>query len=217
MSVPPGYEIVDFPYHPAVGISSLKVYLSDKPQERGFDSARLRVPVIGNQEIQELEIMHPWLDLVGSNRFRLAAGRFIVYDHANHTLYGFSLGGQVDVMKQDNLTCCSVSSSAPLLILQDDPEAPDRVLADELEALLARRRAAWGLEEAMFVSRMQAAEPLQLLAASLTAIEARLQRIINADPGSQYQALEQYIHHLRTALQHAGSWPAFVPRIEDLI
>lgn len=217
MAVLPGFEIIDSPYYPAIGIASLRVHLGAQPQERGFDSARLRLPIIEHQEIQEVEVMHPWVNLAGRSPLCLAAGRFTLYDHADHALYGFSLGGQVEVKDQEDLTSCCLSSSAPLLLLQDDPESPDRVLADELEALFARRRAAWGLDEAMFVSRMQAADPMKLLAACLGTLDARLKRITSLDHGRQYQDLEQHIHHLQEVLQNDGSWPSIVPRIEDLI
>ena len=204
-------------YQPAVGIAGLKVYLSGAPQPRAFDAARLRLPVIQQDELQELEIGQPWIPLAGGNQARLAAGKFSLHDHADHVQYGISLGGQVEISSQDNLTVCTLQSTAPIFLLQDDPEGPDVLLADELETLLARRRAAWGLEEEIFTRRMLTADPLHLLGTCLETIEARLKRILAHSQDDQYASIVHYIDHIRLTLVHAGKWPEVVPAIDDLL
>jgi len=206
-----------FPYHPAVGIAGLKVYLSSAPQPRAFDAARLRLPVIRQDELQELEVEPSNIPLIEGNQLRIAAGRFALYDHTGHAQYGFTLGGQLELGSQDGLTVCTLHSTAPIFLLQEDPEAPDVLLADELDSLVARRRAVWGAKEEGFARRMLAADPMHLLAACLEKIEARLKRILAHSHDDQYASIVHFIDHIRLTLKNAGKWPAVTPSIDDLL
>lgn len=205
------------PYHPAVGIAGLKVYLSSAPQPRAFDAACLRLPVIRQEELVELEVEPSNIPLIEGNQLRMAAGRFALYDHEGHTQYGFSLGGELELGSQDGLTVCSLHSTAPIFLLQENPEAPDVLLADELDTLVARRRAVWGEKEEGFARQMAAAEPMHLLAACLAKIEARLKRILAHSHDDQYVSIVHFIDHIRLTLQEAGKWPEVAPEIEELL
>jgi hypothetical protein len=217
-TAPPGYyfhpSASDLPFgHPQVDI-----YISGKPTERFFDTARAVFLIAGGSGLHDLVVTHPWEAWEGASSHRICAGKFRLYEPDGDLYAGFSMGGELDIHVRDDMTVCSLTSSAPIFNLQDDPESPCVLLINFFEALLAEREAAWGENEAGFADRLQRVDPMALFIAVVAAQEQEINLLPAAVRGSHcYQPVSRALKTAIHALQEDNLWPAEVPRLEDLL
>ncbi len=201
------------PDHPAH--RALTVVLRPAPTERHYDPEKAEWPVVSRDgDLETLTLYHPWPE---SGAYRVAAGRVILTDRKGKVVEAFTFGGALHVEAADAQVVARLESPAPVLPLLW-PGSAAALLANEVEILLAQRRAAWDSlgRPQPFEQRLAAADPHRLYTACLAHLHAGLRGTHSAfaDP-------EQKLSHLlRTAareMQDAGHWPASATLLEELL
>ncbi len=170
-------------FHPAreedaVGYSRLDITIRDQPTHQHYDPESVRIPVLTDRgEIQEYKIAHPW---ALGNSLDASAGRVELRDRKGEAIHAFTFGGQLEIQSGHDATMCSLKSPAPILhLILDEPTRlghnPQTLLALEVEALLARRRASWVSHLTTYQERLAALDPLALYIASLRSMSMRFE------------------------------------------
>jgi hypothetical protein len=216
--IPPGYY-----FHPdadnlTFGYPRVDIYLTGQPVERFFDTHEAVFPVAGGNGLIELSVTHPWLGIGPPGPQHACAGRFHMYELDGDTHYGFSLGGDLTIQASEQMTLCTLISEAPIFNLQDNPDSPGVLLADEFEALLARRRAAWGDNDAGYADRLNSLDPLVLFSACLSYLEQDLHSLpssIRSRP--RYQKINYALLAGRQAIEMGQRRPGPALRLEELL
>lgn len=161
------------PGHPV-----LEINLFDVPTERHFDPEHLTFPVASpDGNLGTATLSHPWH---GPETLRACIGPITLLDRRRKSVRAYSFGSTVRARADSDRTHCVVNSEAPILEMVPshhlDPDGIVTWLAAEVEALLARRRAAWRHDEAEFARRLAGSDPLELYVAALTAVRAGIAR-----------------------------------------
>jgi hypothetical protein len=187
------------------------------PQFENKDALkRARFTVFHHGDMKELIISHPWLD-PGQNTYRITPGRFRIWEKDEDIHYGLCLGGELLINREADFTHCIVKSDAPIFNLQDEINSPGMMLASEVEALLAERRADWGENEEGFFQKLSQTDPLRLFSAFVARIEEEQKLIPGMARGETYWKEEHILHTIIKSLETAGHWPAHPDSLEDLI
>jgi hypothetical protein len=157
------------------GSYALQVRLSAVPTNRHFDPEYVQLPAVEARALAPVKVAHPW---TGAERFSVCVGHILVRDRRLKAVEALTFGGQAAVDTQVTHTVCTVTSPAPILHLVPgphmDPEGAVTLLASEVEAILARRRASYAADEASFAARLGTAEPWRVYVAMLRAVRERL-------------------------------------------
>jgi len=110
-----------------------------------------------------------------------------------------------------------LTSSAPIFNLNDDPDSTGVVLVNEIEALLAKRQAAWGEDENAYTERLALVEPLILFIVILHTLDQEIESLPAAVRNHGYQ---EVLHKIREAihiLEQVGVWPDRIPNIREIL
>ncbi|RMF00958.1 MAG: hypothetical protein D6768_11695 [Chloroflexi bacterium] len=214
MSNQPGYVYHPSTFSPELGHAAVDVFLTHSPADRFFDAASAEFKVGEGGAIKYSKIVHPWQS---GQQLRVVAGHFSLTDHSGNTVQGYSLGGDLAISTEGDVTLCRLTSTAPVFNLQDDPGAVGRVLVGELESLIARRQAAWGLDDAGFNNRLTGVDPFQFFLASVAKIDDRLKNFSGAAPNTRLQAVKQTVRKIIETLKNAGKWPASPPQLDEIL
>ena len=158
------YNDPHLPGHP-----KMLVILCAQPTHQHYDPESIEVPSVKDSHLTIHRIHHlaPQHETV-----RVCAGTIIIRDRVNKEVEVFSLGGEMTVNSQLDLTACTYTSPAPIFDLLSDYSL-DTLLAEEIEILLAQRRAAWAGHPAQFEARLARAEPRSLYIACLKVLHER--------------------------------------------
>ncbi len=216
MQLQPGFSYAPSTYHPPIGHSRLEIILLDPKLENKDDLKRVRFTVFDRGDMKEMIISHPWLGN-GQNTYRITPGRFRIWEKDEDIHYGLCLGGELNINREGDFTRCLVYSNAPIFNLQDEINSPGMMLASEVEALLAERRAAWGENEEAFVQKLSQIDPLRLFSALVARIEEEQKLIPGLARGESYWKEEHILRTIIKSLDTAGHWPVRPDRLEDLI
>lgn len=84
----------------------------------------------------------------------------------NKNVEAFTFGGQYQVEMRPDLTLCSIRSQAPILEIKQE-ETVSAMLAQEVEILLASRRAAWAQDLDAMARHLAKIDPITLYHACL--------------------------------------------------
>jgi hypothetical protein len=216
MNLHPTEPDLGYIFHPNgshFGDTPLEVILRAHPTGHHFDPEKIHVEVGVGRGVQMLDIHHPWRQ---GDEYTLCPGRIFITDRYHKCLEVFTFGGQLTIRTHDELTHCEFDSPAPILELTGTHTVPT-LLANEVEILLAQRRAARNLHAAgEFDGLLVALEPLTFYASCLQAIQQRFAHYRHGgDPVIQH--FKHLLHLEITRLHHAGLWPAEVAALEKLI
>ncbi len=213
-----------FASHSHVGLhghSKLEVRLSDQPSYQHFDPEDIELNVIvpsasgAVPQLNEIHLNHPW---TGLDRYEVSCGHVFIYDRKGKKVDAFTFGCSVKIQTDKEKTNATFES--PVSIFEVTPVNPViDLFVDEVEILLAMRRAAWLKQNPhlhAYEERLCQVKPTDLYIACLQGVEERLTRISN---GSSELGL-----HLRTAiraelhwLKETGIWLGDRKRLEDVI
>jgi hypothetical protein len=196
-----GYEFEPFATPGNEGYDALVINVIRVPTERHFDPDRVDVPIYtADNSVRHLIIAHPWH---GKLSHRVALGHVVIRDRKNKVVEAFTCGGDLQIDVYPERTRCRITSPAPIfeLVSQmgESPENYDAILAAELETLLARRRARWGLNDFGYQQRLAETDPLLLYAAGLYAVEEHLLAMPSRSRGLRYQRLLATVHRAQRA------------------
>ncbi len=199
----------------------LDVRLSDQPSYQHFDpeevELNVKIPSASGvaPQLDELHLRHPW---TGSPTYEVSCGHVYLYDRKGKKVDAFTFGGTVHIRTEGERTRVVFESPVPIFEVTPVNPVVD-LLIDEVEILLAMRRAAWLKTDPhlhIYEERMCQLKPSDLYAACLLSVEERLMRLSD---GASEMSL-----HLRSAiraelywLKENGVWLGERIRLDDVI
>ena len=212
----PGFIFLPLTRLPNLGYGVVEIHIGAGPIERFFDTRQALFPIVEEGTLSQLVVEHPWLGEGRITRRHVCAGRFRFYENDGDEHQGYSLGGNLEISQDEEWVSCRLTSSAPIYNLQEEPSSSVRWLVDEMEGVLARRRAFYEENENIFVDRLQAVDPFILYLAIIAILKQEIQALSPA-ARSIYQVQYDYIKHIMHILEMDGVWPSVPPLLKDIL
>jgi hypothetical protein len=212
-----GYVLYPSRYSPKLGHPQVDIVLTSEPSGRFFDARSALFPISEGGRIRHVQITHPPLTL---ERARLCAGRISLHDHDDDLFDLFSFGGLLEIVDQGAYTLCRATSPAPILTLGESSDTVEAIVVSELEAMLARERAAWGTDDAGFDERLAAADPYLFFVAGLAEVRDRLYLVAQGTSPSSFERYHQelrVVDHTIDGIRDSNGWPAAAPPISQIL
>lgn len=154
-----GYEFDPLPIPEHPGSRSLTVRIAEKPTHKHYDPEIVRTTMITDEKLlATLVISHPW---IGLPEYCLSAGLIRISDRRNEIVDAFTLGGTLKITREDSQTSLVFESSAPIfpkLLSEHDSFQ----IANQIETLLAERRAIWAFDPEEYQQRLVQLKPENL-------------------------------------------------------
>jgi hypothetical protein len=195
-----------------LGHPELKVIIRPTPGEKHYDPETVTCTIAspgGGGEV--LRIQHPW---VLDTHYRVCAGHFTLEDRKGKCVVAFTFGGELHLDSNETRTICRLTSTAPILEQSQPRASLERLLSEEVEILLAERRAAWLQDEWTYEKRLAAADPQPLYYACLAALREKIDRW----PEWEEPVYREFKRFLHAALRPAsGEAPLDIPLLTDLL
>lgn len=211
------FEPLDDPDAP--GYRALNVHVYHTPTGRHFDPDRVAFPTVdASGGLTTMTIVHPWR---GRDQLRTAVGDIIIRDHRQKRVEAFTFGGQAALRVFPERTYCRFTSPVP--IFRRSPEISlegsdqGSVIAEEVEGLLARRRAAWRGDDVGFSRRLAAMDPTALCVASLKSLESYFAAMPMGQRGRHYHHVTRSLHRALAFLRAHGVDVTGTPPLEMLL
>jgi hypothetical protein len=146
------------------GHPQLDIHLPSAPSGRHFDVAAVHFSIFTATDlIERLSVSRHHL---GPFEGRVCPGRIIIESFTKKTVEAFTFGGTFQVEMQPDLTICTIRSKAPILEIIHE-ETVSSMLAEEVEILLAGRRAAWAEDPEGLARRLAGLDPITFYHACL--------------------------------------------------
>jgi hypothetical protein len=150
--------------------------------------------------------------------YQVCAGRMILSGMTDEPNQIFTFGGSMSLGQRAWTTLCQITSPAPLIPLRlAYRHSVSMRLAEEVEALFARRRAAWACDPGAFDQRLAAADPLKLYCACLLTLSIKFS---DYDIEAEHDFIRHFTHFLQSeieSLQQMGNWPLNRCLLEDIL
>ena len=198
----------------ALGHPRLDVILFAQPT--GADDDLISVDFVvaaGQGEVERLSVVHPW---PSPGHYRVSADNVVMLTRHQETVEAFTWGGELEISGDDTRTVCSLTSSAPIVDLDDLDSLEDHI-ATSFDAVLAGWRSQWQREDITFAAHLATIEPAVLYAVALTEMEQRIHQVpVNARDDRHWR-FSQIIHQSIRLAKENGAWPLPVPAVTDLL
>ncbi len=213
-----GYRFVPERYPQSIGHPKLEINILCDPSEQHFDPKIVRIPIFTSMknphphQIEQLRLYHPW---VYQHEYRMAPGLISLSDRKDKTIKVFTFGGSVTIDSDENCTTCLIQSDAPIIEVTRAKPAVMRFV-EEVEIILAERRAVWVEDLTGFEARLEEVPVSLLYAIFLKELaEKSDEEQGNASfPGREFINI---IEGERDNLKSTGRWPEEVPSVLDIL
>jgi len=225
MGVPPdrkeynlGYRFYPKLYPHSAGYPRLDITIVKIPSERHFDPDEVQLLVFSSadghrlQRIEHLKVFHPW---PYQSSYQVAPGMIMISDRKDKKVEAFSFGGILQINVGDENTRCVIESDAPIIEI-NLVNRTVMELVEEVEIILAKRRAIWAHDEKKFEALLAKIPPLQLYTTCIEELIVQLKHTFGHDI-SNTQDLYQFIVAEKKGLMTEGLWPEKVPSISEII
>jgi len=201
------------PTHPgSPGYSGLLVAIRKRPTGEHFDPQTLILPLYDGEEItwRRLSMLTP-----ASEVEHICPGRLILADRLGKRLEFFTFGGTLKVITEPDAVLCAITSPAPILELVEEQETVADWLAAEAEAIWARTRSKWGIQDDEFERRLAQTSPLSLYTSTLHSVLSHWKQ----GPGLEqtHALLGEALAKERHWLKNQGLWPTTPLTVEQLL
>lgn len=190
-------------YDPPIGHAGFEVRLTAVPGERYFDACRALFPVEQAGALRRLVVGHPHRQ---ANPLHFVSGRIRLDAHDGDHIEVLTFGGEAVFTEDAGQTVGRVTSPAPFLPLDDDPESPFVLIEAELEAVIARLRASWGKKEYEHLDRLNNVDPMTFFIATLRTLEERLAQLVRVEDDQPMRRVLHMVRQMRDQLRRAGEW-----------
>ena len=213
-----GYWFAPKRYPHSPGHPRLRITISNMASESHFDPETIQVPVFTDVDrlhprgIEHRKIVHPW-SLVSS--YRVAPGMVILSDRKGKKVEAFTFGGKLAIETSDEFTKCIIESSAPIINIPA-VGADVMKLVEEVEIILATRRANWAQDESEFTTRLKNVPSDVFYAACLQEFLNRSLQS-HAKETETIQNFRNFISAEKRSLMEEGFWPEDVPSISEIL
>lgn len=200
----------------APGCSQLDVTLRPQPTRLHFDPEKIHLTVAApSGDVQRMTITRGWNS--GPEPAHVCAGRIVLEDRLEKRVQFMTLGGSLTSAQEDGgVTLCHLFSPAPIIELARGRDVPE-ILAEEIEGLLARRRAFWDGRRREFDRRLAEAAPEQLYAACLSTLRRKFGEMRFTSAEDDAARLSQFIDVEMATLYGSSGRALSVPALEDIL
>ena len=176
------------------GYSQVDIRLAALASGQHFDPEEARLTVVFPPDgVSQLTIEHPWSN---EKLYRTCPGHIYIADRLGKHLELFTFGGEAHILTDIQETQVSLRSPAPILV----PAGGRReviLLAEEVEVLLAQRRAARENEPEAFERNLANAPPLGLYLAMLLTLQEKYQHLHYGED----ESVTRFKHLLRVEVE----------------
>ena len=213
-----GYRFLPRIYPQSAGHPRLEIKISKAPTERHFDPEIVNLLVFSStthrhtQGIEHLKVYHPWSYQAS---YQVAPGMLIISDRKGKKVEAFTFGGGLKIDMDDESTKCIIESGAPIIEI-DMIESTVMMLVEEVEIILAKRRAIWGHDEGEFESRLVNIPPSQLYATCIEELTMQFEHDHSGEM-TEYHDLYEFILAEKLGLKNEGLWPERLPSISEIL
>lgn len=209
-----GYELIPFDNKQPLRYETLIIHLRRIPTEDHFDPEEVELSLIipETQLPERTTIHHPWSQ---HHFYRISAGKIYIRDRYTKTETALCFGGQLKFDTTAEATTCSISSPAPILHVSSGNDGI-RTLAEEVEILLAERRAHWIHNLVTYAQKLTAVDARILYFVCLEHILAEFTepKVRSHYPNPEMvREIQEQRHHF----QQSDEWPQELPAIHDLL
>ena len=190
----------------------LEVILFAKPTGQHFDPHFVNLLVNSGDLVETVRFHHPW---GFGDEYQVCPGRVEMVDWAGKEEEAFTFGGHFSLEEHDDWTRGVLESPAPILAISDvDPIK--RLWIEEVEILLAERRAAFVGDPIQFERRLANAKPFDLYVACLNAISQKFKAMHHLQE-PQILELLQLIQTEKRRLKGESVLPLVHPVLEEIL
>jgi len=201
----------------ALGHPRLEISLSNTPLNAYFDPKEIQLLVLTlnrfrSNQVDHLEIYHPW---TGQRSFRVVPGLVMIINHEGEKMEAFTFGGTLQIETGETYTSCVIESPAPIFGLETSSPLI-KTLIDEVEILLAHRRAEWGQGQEKYEARLAVIPVMTFYIACLQHILTSLEHSPRRDV-LDIQDLILLIEQEQRRLKKAGLLPEEIPSIQEIL
>lgn len=197
----------------APGGNRLDIVLRETQTGRFFHAQYVRLCVRASRNAFEMiRIHHPW---AFGDQYQALPGFVEIYNEKEEKVEAYTLGGNLKVQQYANSTLCTLESPAPIVEL-NNIEPPLELFIEEIEILLAERRAALLNEALDYEERILLTEPMELY---LSVLNAMLEKFDHSQHKDNAQILQfiNFLHTEKRRLTKEGLIPLYVPTLENLL
>jgi len=185
-----GYNLFPRVRPESPGFPRVDIVFRAKPSGVHFDPEKMHfLAVTPDGDIDPMTIRHPWPPEPA--QLQIVAGRVILEDRFEKRVEFFSLGGNLSIFGEETTTLCEFESPVPIIELSLTRSASE-LLAEEIEGVLAQRRAFWERRPFEFDKRLAAANPLVLYAACLVTLRESFAKL----PHDSFDEPNRHLMHL---------------------
>lgn len=163
-----GYYLFPKTHPDCPGYPGLSIAIRKRPTQQHFDPEIIRLRLGDKHHVAQWTILG--LQPPFTETRSACPGRVILLDRVGKSVHFFTFGGRLTVATTVEETAYSLCSPAPILKIVDEPWSISDQLAFEVETLLGKYQAAWGLDDGGFAQRLTQVDPLQFYLASLQRI-----------------------------------------------
>ncbi len=193
----------------------LEIHLRSAPTHHHFDPEEVLLDEIltgSPPQISHLRVAHPW---PRAEEHLACCGPLIAVDRLGKEVQAFTFGGALGIQPGENQTIAVLTSPAP--IFEVNPLNPvTELFIDEIEILLAMRRAANLETPGLYEQRLASSESLALYHACLRGVQQRLHSLGELDAPLPSTLWNQLAAEIQRIEQEHPSLKA-APCLEDLL
>jgi hypothetical protein len=213
-----GYRFLPTHYPASIGHPKLEINILCAPTEEHFDPKIVQIPVFTSinsphpHQIIQLRLYHPW---VYHSAYHVAPGLITLSDRKGKTVKVYSFGGSMKIDSDENCTTMILQSDAPIIEVTQ-ARSVIRRFVEEVEILLAERRAARAEDLMDFEERLEKIPAALLFAVVLQELEKKYDEAQGGKSIIGRDFLE-IIEDEREHMKNEGRWPEDVPSSSDIL
>ncbi len=190
----------------------LEIILLAKPTGQHFDPHIVSLLANTGDVVETVRFHHPW---GYGDEYQVCAGRIEMLDWAGKVEEAFTFGGRFSLEEHDDWTRGILESPVPILAISEvDPIK--RLWIEEVEILLAERRAAFEGDPDQFERRLAEVKPFDLYLACLDAIGRKFKAMHHLQEPQMLELL-QLIRAEKRRLEDQGALPLVPPVLEEVL
>lgn len=210
-----GYDFEPSRYSPNWWYSRLKFLITSQPAGRYFDVKTLQIPTFDGRLYHQTHVTRH--ELSPDESFQVCLGEMKLESHRGEYLRAFSFGGSLHASVEGGDLVCEITSTAPFIKLQDDPDSIGEVFVDELQDFLAEKEAHLGGHEHELYARLAKIEPYDLFLSSLASLQKRSEGVPVNLRHDQYHKVVAQLHRVTKMVKEKDGWDGRAPTLDELL
>lgn len=188
----------------------LDIFVASLPTELHFDVQHaLFFTTMPDETIEKITVTHPW---TYKNTAQVCAGVVVMEDRNKEKKEAFTFGGNLKIKTEESQTICTLTSSAPILEINDSTPLK-HFFVEELEMLLAEQRATH-LDHHDYEKQLGNADPRELYLACLEALRQKFEDFPHKD--EKNREFFAFLNAEKRRLYAAGISTDLTPSLDEI-